>query len=1120
MALLWLVGAATALGQVDLQVTLSGPSGAINTGEPFRVSIDYRCASVSTAAVGARITVAIPAEVGYVSHETSPHVQNVSIDWTTRRITYVMVDPLPAGVAGQVAFTGVLINGPTPDGSTHRVTADFTAANAPTGSAAIDLQARAQPRLEALKYTRAATSLGGETYYNINVCNGSDGVNTPASLDLHNVVVRDTLPAGATFLRFYNSTPSATGTYNATSRVAQITVPKLGPGQCAWLGIAVRYNAPSSSVGQFRTNRTHVTADPLGKPRVTVTSSTTHQLLPTEAKTTVVKTVSSGWIMEGNSGSYELDFSNEGTVTLAGARLLDTLPYAAEVLKVTTGQWSKPGTVVVDYVTLWYQTNLQGWRQWGPANRNAAVDGQLDIADIGLTPGGAEYITALRWDFGDAPAGFYAYGPPKVYFRVRMGTPEGPVRNCATGASSSAATHTRGCATFNVMAAPVRAYMGPSLWFAPATGLPYTVGDQVTINFRLTNYAPALRGLTDLAGAMVLPEGLEPVLGSEALDVNTSALGLPTVTIDPDFRGSGRKRWLLTWPPGTNTLAPGEDIHVRYTFLVTSQLPAGQPASRLEFVQMTSEPASDCWSASIADVYDLDGDGSTTDLVCSNGLDLNVADFVAMSSELAVRGTLDAGYHTHPATGRTLPGGRADYRLTLRNDGNVALDRIVSLDLLPALGDVGVIDPSPRNSAWGPKLAGPVVAPPGVTVYYSTAARPCRAAEGFLASDPAGCQPPGWSIVPPAAITTVTAIKIDFGTRRLEPGEILQFEYPMRVPIDVLSQPGVSPGALAYNSAAFLAYRAGTSTRLLPAEPVKTGLAIQALSPGVIGDRIWRDTDGDGIQDAGEPGLDNVYVALYRDDGDGLVDPARDTYVGFTISAGNGGYLFPNLPTGDYFVLVERPPTFGLSPKQAGADASRDSDGALGSLRGYAVAVSGVFRVTDTDFDYSRDFGFVPDGTAAIGDYVWRDTDGDGIQDEGAAAGLDGVTVQLLNGAGAVYGSTQTSADIAGVPGYYLFDALPPGSYRVRLIRPTGATLSPASQGPDRTSDSDAAPSSGLTPLIVLAAGQYTATVDFGLQPSATEICDNGIDDDGDTAIDCADGECPSAGSVVRVVRW
>ena len=44
------------------------------------------------------------------------------------------------------------------------------------------------------------------------------------------------------------------------------------------------------------------------------------------------------------------------------------------------------------------------------------------------------------------------------------------------------------------------------------------------------------------------------------------------------------------------------------------------------------------------------------------------------------------------------------------------------------------------------------------------------------------------------------------------------------------------------------------------------------------------DTDGDGIQDVGEPGYDGARVELFKDNGDGIANPAVDTFINFTFT--------------------------------------------------------------------------------------------------------------------------------------------------------------------------------------------------------------------------------------------
>jgi hypothetical protein len=87
------------------------------------------------------------------------------------------------------------------------------------------------------------------------------------------------------------------------------------------------------------------------------------------------------------------------------------------------------------------------------------------------------------------------------------------------------------------------------------------------------------------------------------------------------------------------------------------------------------------------------------------------------------------------------------------------------------------------------------------------------------------------------------------------------------------------------------------------------------LNP-VIGDRVWEDLDGDGIQDAGEPGVVSALVYLFDPNGVFLD-------VTFTDSSGNYGF---SVPLGSYYVRFIPPPGYVLSPQDQGSDDGLDSD--------------------------------------------------------------------------------------------------------------------------------------------------------------------------------------------------
>ena len=76
---------------------------------------------------------------------------------------------------------------------------------------------------------------------------------------------------------------------------------------------------------------------------------------------------------------------------------------------------------------------------------------------------------------------------------------------------------------------------------------------------------------------------------------------------------------------------------------------------------------------------------------------------------------------------------------------------------------------------------------------------------------------------------------------------------------------------------------------------------------GSIGNYVWRDINGNGNQDGGEPGIDNIRVFLYNE---------SQQYLAESITSNGGQYSFNNLKPGGYFVEVSNYvycPTIGMS---------------------------------------------------------------------------------------------------------------------------------------------------------------------------------------------------------------
>ncbi|MDX1928945.1 MAG: SdrD B-like domain-containing protein [Pirellulaceae bacterium] len=120
--------------------------------------------------------------------------------------------------------------------------------------------------------------------------------------------------------------------------------------------------------------------------------------------------------------------------------------------------------------------------------------------------------------------------------------------------------------------------------------------------------------------------------------------------------------------------------------------------------------------------------------------------------------------------------------------------------------------------------------------------------------------------------------------------------------------------------------------------------------------------------------------------------------------------------------------------------------------------------------------------SASIGNYVWVDVNNNGLQDEAASFGVNGVTVTLFTSGGTQVGSTTTANDGSGNPGYYLFTDVDPGAYYVVFTAPTGQVFTTTGAVLTAGNDSNA-DNTGKTADFTLVSGVNDLTIDAGLRP-------------------------------------
>lgn len=181
-----------------------------------------------------------------------------------------------------------------------------------------------------------------------------------------------------------------------------------------------------------------------------------------------------------------------------------------------------------------------------------------------------------------------------------------------------------------------------------------------------------------------------------------------------------------------------------------------------------------------------------------------------------------------------------------------------------------------------------------------------------------------------------------------------------------------------------------------------------------LGDRVWIDANGNGVQDAGEVGLPDVTLSLHTSDG---------TLVATTVTDNNGQYVFTDVAPGDYYIQVTVPTGYVLTSPNQGSDEGADSDVDTTTSRTALITVAGG-ETLDT-----WDVGFIPLGH--IAGIAWIDPNANAVKDANETTYVPGVPVHV------------TGTDVTGASvdvtvqtdnnGAYRVEGLLPGAYTVEV---------------------------------------------------------------------------------------
>ncbi len=467
-----------------------------------------------------------------------------------------------------------------------------------------------------------------------------------------------------------------------------------------------------------------------------------------------------------------------------------------------------------------------------------------------------------------------------------------------------------------------------------------------------------------------------------------------------------------------------------------------------------------------------------------------------------VNGKLDNNYSKSPIFGDTDTSGVASYELYIYNYGFESLKKLDVVDILPHIGDYSLTTETARLSEWNTELIDSIEVERldiGIgwssddmhvlgDILYSDTYTPCykdntgqvRAATGLTEPVSQSCGSTDFSATNPLVGAKAFALTWEDDVNPIAFGEAIRLRIYVQQPTGDLDAP---MNSVAWNSFAVTGTQSD-DTELFSTEPLKVGL--RNTSDNLIGDYVWEDVNGNGIQDIGEPGISNITVSLYEANGD-TVKVAGVPLT--TITDSLGYYDFVGvLASTNYIVRLDTPNDFlgggvlnGLSLSVANNPAvtdDLDSDAILGFNNGTSTEsfpeVVAMSNPPMNGFERSYDFGFYQG--AQICGYAWNDANGFGDQDQNELP-LDSIIVILKNSS-----NIEVQRDTTDVAGNYNFEDVIPGSYLLEIDTSLimGLIFTPANLTGDDNNDSDAT-ASGIIDNIIVHSGEIICNNDIGM---------------------------------------
>ena len=1087
-----------------LNVSITPEKTSYNSGETQKYTVSWSCTSVTEDCVNSVIKVRIPhavnqsgdavdkavaANLAATAASGTPAVSANLTQGTATTDAYVTYNMgrIPAGNSYQAVITFEMPNSYTPDQSTVSPDVSFTSGETTvTDNTKVTNHAETTLGLTKKKPT-AIGPKGSNVTYSLTptISSGTLGPNR-GKLAMTNVKLVDKLPSCATYVSTTSqgSTDGSefTGvepTYDAATHSLTWNLGTLRP-NVVDLQLNVTLNYPTSCADNTVTNTATVTGSPYGDPTKTnsADSSVSHDFAD---KVTYGGTFSKNALQQfkrGQNGMWLYWYNNtsnmpvvleytdylscaltsptDGSTDCAnplmfarGAELNTTSPveFTYWTNKGNTGtqtltaskKFDASGLASDEYITKFHYKQTLSPSESG----RFIVQGQIN-AKTPTTEAGADYVRA------DTNSNAWKAGTDPSWVRVQ---------NCVTDLSmkSEDGAHTIGIPADNLCDILLLETSRPSYYNAKSTiaNSQAAPGQEVTFSIVANNRtmsAPAQPIIADL-----LPCGMTYVENSVA--------GGPkgyTATVDSsrwvtDASGCSRQLVTITWPGFKGVDATS----VTLRGLVTNKMKPGTYTNQafISPAEREYQNADPCFYSGTTDIYDINANGSVTDKVCPVTSGMSVNELAAAGVVLESLGSVPGSVYMKYNDGTSLirQGENGTFRITPTNTGNANLSDMTVYGTLPHVGDTAVRTSASRGSEWAPIMTGPIqvqagdgIDPSQVTIEYSTSYNPCRGEvmeRGKSEADaPAGCDnnwtsnPSSWSDV------KSYRIYINGKTNPIEGGASIPLVVPIKAPDNA--------NGVAYESVAIAATQASSNQAVFPSEPFKVAVAsafdvvlnktvssdASALSPGdEVTFRVDAANTGQGLS-ANTKVLEQLPDGVTFVKSESFMCPTG--YVSGTPDACEAGD-----PAGTYDAATG---VWTVGDLTAGSHASlhvtvRLNDGTDGKTITNNVEFKDL-PPYDVNLNNNKASTTITVKHRLSGKVYFDKNDSSSYA--AGEEGFNGVTVNLVNEAGAVAATTTTDAD-----GNYSFTGLNAGTYTVKVVKDGELANLTQTEDPDGTKD-------------------------------------------------------------------